>query len=421
MNYGMIKDSFLSLFSEFVGKVSTFFIMVIIARKFGDKILGEYSYAFSFSVIFLYLANIGIAELLMREVAIDKSKALSYLGNAIYLKLVLNVCTLILISFLVYFAGKSVETYLLVFILLFQTLFKSFSDFIGIIFKAYEKLKYAAYFRIVESFLMICSLLYLVYAGRDIIIIAESFAAISFVIMIAAATFLRYKFVNFKIRKDRNILFSIFKKSLSFGVSSIMIILYMNLNILMMSLMKGDKETGLYFASFNLFFATTVISQPLDAVLFPILSRKIFELRNDTGRMKIILKSVLMHGLLMTFGGIFVAAVMYFFSDSLVNVIYGPEFSRSSSSLKLLALAIPVWYAYMIIKTILYSLGKQTIFIYSILLGISINAVLNFALIPFWGGVGASASALCAALAATSFALVRLIIVLRNQSRHSFD
>jgi O-antigen/teichoic acid export membrane protein len=64
-------------------------------RYLGSEKYGILSFAIAFASITIFLADIGIAYVVLRDVARDKERTQKYFGNSILLKIILAIITLV--------------------------------------------------------------------------------------------------------------------------------------------------------------------------------------------------------------------------------------------------------------------------------------------------------------------------------------
>ena len=76
---------------EILSQILTFFLVVSIARYFGDVGLGKYSFTFSFVAFFLIFADMGLLILLTKEVAKNRQLTRDYMTKTFTLKVILNI------------------------------------------------------------------------------------------------------------------------------------------------------------------------------------------------------------------------------------------------------------------------------------------------------------------------------------------
>ena len=62
------------LAGEAVGKVASLAFFVVIARELGKEHFGDFIFAMSLSTVFLFVAGLGLQELIGREIAKDRRR-----------------------------------------------------------------------------------------------------------------------------------------------------------------------------------------------------------------------------------------------------------------------------------------------------------------------------------------------------------
>src|SRR3989338_3907847 len=72
-------------------KIISFTYFTLIARALGPEDLGKYYFAISFASVFSILIDIGLTNVLTREIAREKNKANIYLGSVMAVQLPLSV------------------------------------------------------------------------------------------------------------------------------------------------------------------------------------------------------------------------------------------------------------------------------------------------------------------------------------------
>ena len=82
----IIKNTGLLLFSDIITKILGFFYIMYIARYLGAEGFGVLSFALAFTGIFSMFIDLGMHQLIIREVARDRSLARKYLANVALLE-----------------------------------------------------------------------------------------------------------------------------------------------------------------------------------------------------------------------------------------------------------------------------------------------------------------------------------------------
>jgi O-antigen/teichoic acid export membrane protein len=76
-------------------KILSFTYFTFLARELGPENLGQYYLAISFATVFSIIADLGLANVLTREVAKRQGEAKKLLGNVLGLKIPLAIITII--------------------------------------------------------------------------------------------------------------------------------------------------------------------------------------------------------------------------------------------------------------------------------------------------------------------------------------
>ena len=297
---------------------------------------------------------------------------------------------------------------------------RSYNDFFYSILKAYEKIKYAIYLRMIENFLLLTFFGILLYFKKGLTEIILSFIISSAIILLASIKFIKSRFTHFSIRKDKDVIKHLIKKNLPFGFSLIFLVMFFNVDTLLVSFLKGYELAGMYSIAYLFFTASTIIVQPLTAVFYPVLSRKLFEHRKCLEEQKKLFNKVLKYISLIVAVGVLITIFYTIFADIIIGITYGSEFQRSSVSLKMLSLIIPFWYIYMIISIIFSSLGKQYYCTYTLFVGIILNVCLNFILIPVYNEIGAAIASLITIVFLSFIVTIKLYLMIRSKNAKSF-
>lgn len=416
----LVKESFFSITTDIIVKLSGFLISIIIARSFGSEIFGQYAYAISFVAMFVVVADFNTGGMIIREIAINKIKASLCISNSIFFKTALSFTIIVAIFLATIIFNKSLYINLLIYTFSIYMIIRSYNDFFYSILKAYEKIKYAIYLRMIENFLLLTFFGILLYFKKGLIEIILGFIISSAIILLILIEFIKNRFAYFSIRKDKKVLKYLVKKNLPFGFSLILLVMFFNIDTLLVSFLKGYKPAGMYSIAYLFFAASTIIVQPLTAVFYPILSRKLFEYRECLEEQKKLFNKILKYGSLVVLIGVLISIFYIIFANAIVNITYGLEFQRAATSLKVLSLIIPFWYVYMVVGIIFSSLGKQHYCTYILFVGIILNICLNFILIPTYDEIGAAIASLITMIFLSFIITTKLFLMIQSKNIKSF-
>lgn len=410
----MIKDSSLIIGVHLLSKAVGFMIVLFIARAYGSEALGRYAYALSFATIFITVSDFNLSGMLIREIAIDRKNTSLYIGNTLYIKIVLSALAIVAIFIGCIVANRSIDTDILIFAMALYLLLNTFNEFCYSIFKAYEKNGYVITFKIMENAMIIGFLILFTILKLNITLIIAGFAFSSLIMFFVLTRLVRNKLTHFSILRDKNIIRHLVHEAMQFGIALILTIVFFSSNILLLSFMSGDKITGIFSAAQNIFLASTIILQPLSSVLLPTLSRKLSEHGQDRIKRKNLIMKIVNGSAIIFLFGIIITILYLLFSQDIVAILYGKEYLRAARSLDILSLGIPFWFVFITIGTIFSSLGRQAVFTKIIFAGVVINAALSYVLILFYAEIGAAVAFLTVTMLMSAAIYIHIFLYLKN-------
>jgi O-antigen/teichoic acid export membrane protein len=337
-------------------------------------------------VIFSILADFGINNTVIREVARNKNKSSRFISNGLILKIFLSVLTLLAIWIATFFLHKGVEVNIFVYLLGLYVIFNSYNTFFKSIYRAYEKMQYEAFLKIIEAFLLIFYLCLTSFYFKDVYLTVLGFAIISFITLFLSIFWINKYFSRFNFIVDTKIIKFILRESWPFALAGIFVTIYFNIDTVMVSLIKGDIETGLYSASYNFIFATSMLSSLTSSALYPYLSR----IHNTSKKIKNINKYIRTF----FFSGVLLSLGLFFCADILIKLFYGSDYINATGSLKILSLILPFSFACTFIGTYFASINKQITGMFVACVGAILNIILNYFLINSYGQLGAALASL---------------------------
>ena len=94
------RNTFYLISAQVIGKSLTFLFYIVIARYLGATELGKYSFILGLVGMFIILTNFGLDNMLVRDIALKKEKAMTYVSNALAIKTLFAFCSIIALTVL---------------------------------------------------------------------------------------------------------------------------------------------------------------------------------------------------------------------------------------------------------------------------------------------------------------------------------
>lgn len=378
------KNTVALVSSDIISKILTLGLSIYVARYLGVENFGIYTFAFSFILLFSVFSDIGVNNLVIREVARDKASAGKYLGSLIYLKLMLSFASFFLIVVVINLLDYPSSTKLIVYIVGLWMIVQAIVNMPQAIFNAFEKMEYNALIVIVGRVLVVVFGFSILLLGYGLVELALVFLATNILTAFLAIAIALKKFVRPNMMPDLVFMRNLLKNALPLGFASIFFTIYLKIDSVMLSVMKGDAAVGWYAAAYNLTFHLSLLPTMFAVALFPAMSN-LFKRSEST--------------LIATFENSFryvlivmlpVVAGIIVLSDSIILTIYGTQYEKSISALQILSLALLFASMNSIFLFVLPSIDKQIVSTKITGVGAFSSIILNLILIPKFSFIGAS-------------------------------
>ncbi len=377
------RNVFWLLIAEIVGKGFGFIITVLISRYLKEAGFGIYSFVFSFVVFFAIIADFGLNNFTIRELSRNKPLTSKLIGNIIPFKILITSILFVVMTLTTFLIDKPLEVKLLIIIAGCSLFIGSFTSLFLSVFRAFERMYFNIFVVLSEKITMLLCVLLIIFWDKGLVAIVGA-TCLSFLASLSVAYYiLRKYFTKFQLQFDRAFLSKILHASMFFVITDIFIIIYFKIDIVMLSMMRGDVETGLYSAAYNLIFACMFIPAVMALAMYPTLSRffkiSIKKIADSTSKL---LKYFLIAS------APFVLA-FFIMADFIINLVYGKDFMNSVTAFRYLSIVLVFVFLNFCLGTIVNSINKQKIGTYFSAVGALLNIVVNLLLIPIYGVLGA--------------------------------
>ncbi len=396
------------------------FVAAWVARYLGPDQYGLLSFSLALVALVGVLSNLGLQELIIRNIVKDPGKRDDLLGTAFILKAVGGVLVFfvsILIAFLIRPDDPLSNT--LVIIIAAGSIFQSF-DVIEYYFKSQVKAKYSVIAKSISFFVI--NVLKVVLIIIEAPLIAFAFAVTADILLGSASLIAAYRLSNKFFRKWK-INLALAKEYLAEGyllaISAIAVLIYMRIDQIMIGQLIGDKEVGLYSAAVKLSEVWYVIPLALIQSTAPVLVKSYNEnIQKYNYRLQKLFN-------LLTLIGLVIAVPTIFLSGWIVEIVFGGAYSNSSG-----IFAIHIWSIIFVGWGLLRNhvlVFEKLVYITMIasLCGAAANVIINYFLIPLYQGEGAAIATLLSQIISSSIILIffkrsRKLIVMEFKSIYSF-
>lgn len=328
-----IKNTISLVGAESIGRGLAFILTVFIARELGVSDFGLYSTAVSFVFLFSVFIEIGLSTYIFRESSKQPSDTTKYIFNALIIQVFLSILVSIIVFAAAHVINYPEKTKTVIYLLWFWMIGTSLGRMIRIAFKAHQRMELDALINVLENSLRFIIVLVVLNLDFGVVGIAIASIISSFLMLIVSALLAaKTKFIRFQQAQwNTDFIFDLLKAALPFTLSIIASVTMYRVSTIILSVVQGDYDVGIFDASFKisstLFFIPIMICQ----VFFPKLSH--YHATNKSDQFS---KTVMLLGRYIYL--IFYPLLMsiFIFAPQLISLIYTTEFFPTIPILQIL-------------------------------------------------------------------------------------
>lgn len=372
--------------------VISFILVLMVSRYMGVEGLGKYSLILSYTAIFGTLASMGLSDLCVREVARDNSQAHMYLVNAVAMGTAASLVSMIAMNAMVLAMGYEKDLIWAAIVCSLSIPASTAIVFMEAIFRSLEKSFFVACTFVIENVVRVAVCVTLLLFGYGVM---ELFAAILatriFGMMLMFGFYVRM--VGFPTEAiEGTVLRFLMSEAPTFASIAIFSTIHLSIDQIMLSKLQGLESVGLYSAADRLLSISKTMPVAFSAALLTFFSREHYSSTGD-------IRSLCVDSLRLTAVAVFPVVVgTCVLADRFVELLYGSQFAEAGSILRVHMVSLIPFSTVNILAQVLIATNNQRVDLAINIMAALVNIVLNFALIPFFGTMGAVVATLATIL-----------------------
>lgn len=365
-------------------KIISFAYFTLLARALGPEDLGKYYFAISFTTIFAIFIDLGLANVLIREVAKTQDRAEEILGNVMAIKIPLAILSLLAVVLAINVLGYPELTRDLVYLSAISMVLDSFALTFFSVSRGFHNLLYESLASVWFQIIVLVFGLSVLYSGFGLRwqMVALSLASV-FNFSYSAFILLRRWKIKIQPVFNKEMIVKIATIAIPFAVFGIFQRLYMYLDSVFLSLLAGDKQVGLYQVAFKIVFALQFLPAAFIASLYPAMSAYWASNREQL----VIAFERAMNYLIIISLPIAIGTIVL--ADKIV-LIFKSGYGDAVLLLQIAIASIPFLFLNFPIGSLLNACDRQKANTWNMGIVTAVSVIMNLILIPKWQAVGAS-------------------------------
>jgi len=380
---------FYLLSGSFASLALNIIIVGFVARSLGVNNFGLYSAIVSFVQLFQFLSDFGLNKTLLKFGSTDLTKAQISFGNALFVKGILAIPTIFLISFFGFLSGyRSYEMIVLecfaVSLILdsYGTVFSSIRRILG-------SFKLVSFFTVLRTAINLVIIIIALSIKNSVISLAVANMLLSVIIFVISLT---NTVLLLRPKLRLRLIQSFFKDSVIFSLNDFFLNIYARIGTVLLSFFDALSSVGIFSAAIRFTKIASIVPMQIKFALLPTMYRLLDkEGGNELDRDKKI-KSKRLFIILLKFMVIFATPAVisiHFFSDSIIHLIFSKKYDLSIPLVKLFSLFIYLRFIETPFTLFYIAMHKHKKMVLFQGLTSLMNLILNFVLIPAYSIYGA--------------------------------
>lgn len=371
-----------------IQKVISFSYFTLLARYLGPADLGKYYFAISFTTIFAIFIDLGLTNVIIREVAKDNSKAGKLLANILGLKLPLALLSLLAAVIIINFSHPDPLVQALVYISCVSMVLDSFTATFFAVVRGFHNLKY-------ESIASIVFQLIVLFVGYGALLLGYGLVAAMAALALASLYNFIYSFlvtgrrlkIKIGLAWDKALLKEVALIAWPFAVYAVFQRFYTYLDSVLLSFFAGDEQVGLYQVAFKIIFALQFLPLAFTASLYPALSAY---WKHNREQLAVTFERALNYLAIISWPIIFGVVLL---ADKIV-LLFKEGYEGAILPLRITIIALFFMFVNFPIGSLLNACDRQRRNTWNMAIVAIVSVLINLALIPRWQAVGASVAVL---------------------------
>ena len=381
------KNAGILTLGQCVEKVINFALFLLLWRYLGERkeVFGQYGFVSSYVLLFGAFAGLGFSVLCTREMARKPEQSSLILTAALAPMLLSSLMTLMVIVTSVY-VTKPGQTAVVaaVFIMGIDLILNNLAGLFDAIPRSRERMFYSVVPSLLKSSMLL--LLYLVFLHRGLSLV-EVCSLIMFASMARLALQVFFGRVVFRVGPastlDRSLARRLFMDSYPMALTSMFIVIYYKIDSVMLSYMRGDEAVALYTVASTLAFALLFLATNFQQAVYPALTKLLV---NSPEQMVKVYRLCLKYLAMLGFP---VAAGLAILASRII-LLWRPDYVAAAIPFRILTVALFLMFINGLMGYALITVNGQKVFMRIVGVGALLNVLLNLAVIPRYGIIGAA-------------------------------
>lgn len=403
-NKRIARNLVVSILGEGVGALLNIYIIVLIARTLGPVGFGEFSFILAFVGLLQLITDLGVTNLLVREVAQNPNKFRDIVGNARVLAWLLTMLVITPTAAVCLLVLEDKDFGLTLLVMTVAAMAVLHAVIYGALFRAFERMAFNAGFFVLHKVILLGLVFYWMKGESSLLQLCYFYliANVSQFFMFYLASWKVFERITWKL--DLAYWKYLIWEAVPVGISMLFRKATLHVDTLLLSALASPIALGLFNAAYRIIQIVEMLPFTLSIPMYPKMARLAVDSREE---FVLFLNQVLKFYILISLP---VMTYLFVFAEQIIGLMFSVEFAASAPILQALSVAVFFIFPSSIMIYVYTALSRQRTFTLISAAVLATNAALDVWLIPEFGAFGAAVGT----VAAESLFVVVSIIFLHS-------
>jgi O-antigen/teichoic acid export membrane protein len=374
-------NSIWTLLAHGVSKIASLVFVAVVARSLSRVDYGYFNFALAFVPLFLVLGIWSLDAVVIRDIARDRSRASTVFMSGLIARVGLGLAALVLAIVVTPWFVDGSTPMIAIAVVGAALLLDEVSDYVGAVFRGVERMALYGTVVMVNRIVSTIITVIVLAAGGGLIAAALAYLAGSVIALGFSAVLLRkvarVRWTDFRSEETRRLV----KEGIPLGIADAFNMAILRMGTVLLLVLRGPVAVALYGVAYRLFESFLFVVWSLATAALPRIARE--ERSGAAATFDLMLALTL---------AIYVpiAVLTPFAAHWLVTTIFSARYAAAAGALGWLTAALVFYGIGHMARVAAIGLGRRNVIARAAGAMVALNLVLNLALIPRYGILGAA-------------------------------
>lgn len=396
------RNSLYGVASQAIGGGLFFLVAILTARYLGPREFGAFSVIFAIVAVLHIMADLGLTNILVREIARARHQAAEIVGRAlplVTLIALLSYCVVLLVPVLYPVSAAGVGALYLLGVSVPLTFHAAV---FGAVCRGFEDMGYNAAALVLQRVVLIAFALLAIHFDWGLLGISFAYVMERLAQWLILFFIVRWRYPRYRWVVALDYWRYLVREGLPLGAGMVLRRLSWYVDTFILAFLTNSVSVGLFSAAYRVVQMISVLPFTLSVPAFPLLSR--LAQQEPERAVSVYLRGQRLFSAI----GVPIGVWLAMLGPELIVLLFGRDYGEVGATARIMGAVVVFIFLNSLYLYFFSALGRQRLYLVSVGSGLAVNIALDFVLIPGWDIAGAAAATLAGEVVLFSASLYQL-------------